>query len=155
MHLITEVKFNWDQSFLGPSWSLGSWIISFLCIQCLSPLTLRVWILPRWGVLDTTLRDKVCQWLATGQWFSPVSSTNKTDCHDITEILLKVALNIITQPSPSIIFLVSWSKYFVVHNRLKVNLSQIIQILKYFKVKSTLPFILERYTQPMLNYKNN
>jgi hypothetical protein len=28
-------------------------------------------------------------------WFSlgtPVSSTNKTDCHDITEILLKVAL---------------------------------------------------------------
>ena len=31
-----------------------------------------------------------CQWLATGQWFSPgtpVSSTNKTDCHDITEIL--------------------------------------------------------------------
>ena len=34
----------------------------------------------------TTLCDKVCQWLATGQWFSlgtPVSSTNKTDCHDI------------------------------------------------------------------------
>jgi hypothetical protein len=31
-------------------------------------------------------------------WFSlgtPVSSTNKTDRHDITEILLKVALNII------------------------------------------------------------
>ena len=34
-----------------------------------------------------------------GQWFSLgilVSSTNKTDCHDITEILLKVALKIIT-----------------------------------------------------------
>jgi hypothetical protein len=33
--------------------------------------------------------------LATGRWFSPgaqVSSTNKTDRHDITEILLKVAL---------------------------------------------------------------
>ena len=33
-----------------------------------------------------------------GQWFSlgiAVSSTNKTDCHDITEILLKVALNTI------------------------------------------------------------
>jgi hypothetical protein len=44
----------------------------------------------------TTLCDKVCQWLATGLWFSPgppVSSTNKTDCHNITEILLKVALN--------------------------------------------------------------
>jgi len=34
-----------------------------------------------------------------GQWFSmgtPVSSTNKTNHHDITEILLKVALNTIT-----------------------------------------------------------
>jgi hypothetical protein len=44
------------------------------------------------GVHDTTLYDKVCQWLATGWWFSPgppVSSTNKTDRHDITEILLK------------------------------------------------------------------
>ena len=33
---------------------------------------------------------------ATGRWFSPgtpVSSTNKTDLHDITEILSKVALN--------------------------------------------------------------
>jgi hypothetical protein len=42
------------------------------------------------GVLDTTLCDQVCQWLATGWWFSPVSSTNKTDHHDKTEILLKV-----------------------------------------------------------------
>ena len=39
------------------------------------------------------------QWLAAGQWLSPgtpVSSSNKTDQHDITEILLKVALNTIT-----------------------------------------------------------
>ena len=46
----------------------------------------------------TTLCDKVCQWLAAGLWFSlgtPVSSTNKADCHDIAEILLKVALNTI------------------------------------------------------------
>jgi len=53
----------------------------------------------RWCVLYTTLCDQICQWLATGQWFSPgtpVSSTNKTNCHDITEILLKVALNTIT-----------------------------------------------------------
>jgi len=52
------------------------------------------------GVLYTTLCDKVCQLLATGRWFSsgtPVSSTNKTNCHDITEILLKVALNTIKQ----------------------------------------------------------
>jgi hypothetical protein len=31
----------------------------------------------------------------TGQWFTPVSSTNKSDRHDITEILLKVALSTI------------------------------------------------------------
>ena len=48
------------------------------------------------GVLKTTLCDKVCQWLAAGLWFSPVSSTNKTDSHDITEIMLKVAWNTIT-----------------------------------------------------------
>ena len=38
----------------------------------------------------------------TGRWFSPgtpVSSTNKTDRHDITEIVLKVALNTINQPN--------------------------------------------------------
>jgi hypothetical protein len=44
------------------------------------------------GVLDTTSCDKVCQWLATSRWFSPVSSTNKTDHHDIAELLLNVAL---------------------------------------------------------------
>ena len=36
--------------------------------------------------------------LAASRWLSPgipVSSTNKTDCHDITKILLKVALNTI------------------------------------------------------------
>ena len=52
-------------------------------------------------ILDATLCDKVCQWLVTGWWFSPgtpVSFTNKTDCHDMTEILLKVALNTINQP---------------------------------------------------------
>jgi hypothetical protein len=54
----------------------------------------------RWDVLNTTLCDKVCQWLGTGQWFSPgtpVSSTNKTDHHDIAKILLKVALSTIKQ----------------------------------------------------------
>jgi hypothetical protein len=35
------------------------------------------------------LYEKVCQWTAAGQWSSsctPVSSTNKTDSHDIAEI---------------------------------------------------------------------
>ena len=49
----------------------------------------------------TTSCDTVCQWLVTDRWFSPgtpVSSTNKTDRHDITEILFKVALNTRKQP---------------------------------------------------------
>jgi len=33
----------------------------------------------------------------------PVSSTNKTDCHDITKILLKVALNTIKQAKQTIL----------------------------------------------------
>jgi hypothetical protein len=44
--------------------------------------------------------------LATGLWFSkgsPVSSTNKTDCHDITEILLRVGLNTIKQLKKKIV----------------------------------------------------
>ena len=63
---------------LSWSWSYGSWM--YLCIQCLSPLKLWVRIPLRRGVLNTTLCDKVCQWLATG----------------ITEILLKMALNTTT-----------------------------------------------------------
>ena len=35
---------------------------------------------PCWwrGVLDTTLCDKVCQWLATGRWFSPGTPASAT-----------------------------------------------------------------------------
>ena len=79
------------------SWSYGSWIYNYLCNQCLSPLTLWVQIPPRRCVLDTSLYDKVCHWLTAGRWCfpdsTPVSSTNKTDRHNIPEILLKVALN--------------------------------------------------------------
>jgi hypothetical protein len=54
------------------------------------------------GVLDTILCGKVCQRLAADQWFSlgtPVSSTNKADRNDITEILLKKAFNIMISHS--------------------------------------------------------
>ena len=80
------------------SWSYGSWVYKYLCNQCLSPLMLWVRILIR--ARCTTLCDKVYQWLATVRWFSPgppISSINKTDCHDITEILLKAALKTIKQ----------------------------------------------------------
>ena len=74
-------------------WSYGRWIYNYLCNQCLSPLMLWVRISIR--ARCTTLCDKVCQWLATGRWFSSgllVYSTYKTDRHNITEILLKVAI---------------------------------------------------------------
>jgi hypothetical protein len=51
---------------------------------------------------DKYITDAIIIQLSS-QWFSPgtpVSSTNKTDCHDITEILLKVGLNTTT---PSIV----------------------------------------------------
>jgi len=37
-----------------------------------------------------TIGSLWCRSQQPGQWFSPVSSTNKTDSHDIAEILLKV-----------------------------------------------------------------
>jgi len=70
-------KSNW-----GPPWSYGSWIYNYLCNQCLSPLILWVRI---------SIRARCT--LAKGRWFSPgppVSSTNKTDHHNRTEILLTV-----------------------------------------------------------------
>jgi hypothetical protein len=60
--------------------------------------------------------------LAHGQWFSPgtpASSTTKTGHHDITEILLKVALNTINQSTNQ-----SFLKKI---NRKKYNLSKIIK----------------------------
>ena len=54
------------------------------------------------GVLDTTLCDTFCQ-LLTACWVSSpgtsVSSTNKTNPHVKTVILLKVTLNAIHQPN--------------------------------------------------------
>jgi len=50
--------------------------------------------------------DKVYQLLAQDRWFSPCtpsSSTTKTGCHDIAEILQKVALNT-KNSNPNLIF---------------------------------------------------
>ena len=79
----SRTKTPW-QIWTGPSlsWSYLSWIYNYLYKQCLSPLKL---------------------WLVTNLWFSPctlVSSTNKTDRHDITEILLKVTLHTIALTNP-------------------------------------------------------
>ena len=77
------------------SWSYRSWIYNYLCNLCLSQFEFRSWR----GTLDSTLCAKVCQGHAADRWFSPgipVSSASKTVRHDITEILLKVALSTMT-----------------------------------------------------------
>jgi hypothetical protein len=94
VYLLYQIRYR------GPSWqwSYGSWIYNYLCNQCISPLMLWVRIAIR--TRCTTLCNKVCQWLATGLWFSlgpPVSPINKTDSHDIAVIVLRVAFNIINQ----------------------------------------------------------
>ena len=104
LSLSTSILYLLYVFYAGPlwSWSYGSWIYSYLCKQCLSPLPLWVWIIIRRGVLDITWCDKICQWSATDPWFSLgtlVSSTNKTDRNNIAEILLKVALNTINLAS--------------------------------------------------------
>ena len=113
--------------------------LSYLYLENLSSeFVTRSWI----GVLDTTLCDKVCQWLATGRWFSlgtPVSSTNKTDCHDITEILLKVALNTINQPVFRdrmsewvivwLLFNVIWAIFQLYHGEKKLHLMMMVMIM--------------------------
>jgi hypothetical protein len=108
--MCTKCRFNCFQWCpQGPlwSWSSGSWAYNYLCNQWLSPL--KSWVRTPFMacVLDTTLCDKVCQWLATGRWFSlgtPVSSINKTGRHDITEILLKVVLNTINQQINGVLY---------------------------------------------------
>jgi hypothetical protein len=98
MHFLYSEGQSW-------SWLYGSWSYNYICNKCPSPLMLLVRISIR--ARYTTLCDKVCQWLAKGQWFSlgaPVSSTNKTDRHDITELLLKVVINTI-KPNQCFLFL--------------------------------------------------
>ena len=123
----------------GPSWSwlYGSWIYNYLCNQCLSSLKLWVRIRLRQGVLDTTLCHKVCQWLATGRWFTPVSPSNNTDHHDIAEILSKVALNTINQPTnqPShcLDFILSFVYLFKV---VPLSMTEVLRILYSRKIKT-------------------
>jgi hypothetical protein len=70
------------------------------------PITNTAWVRARLCKLQkgctrlASVSDQVYQLLAHGRWFSPgtpASSTTKTGCHDIAEILLKVALNTINQ----------------------------------------------------------
>ena len=91
---------------MGPSWSHGSWIYNYLCNQCLSPQNL--WVSnPAHGKMYS-IQNYVIKFVCDLQQVdAPVSSTNKTDRHDQTEILLKVALSTITYANPIYMHLIS------------------------------------------------
>ena len=82
-----------------------SWVVG-LTSNSYKPIANTAWIraplckLQKGCTRLAVVSDKVYQLLAHGRWFSPgtpASSTTKTGCHDITEILLRVALNTINQ----------------------------------------------------------
>ena len=88
----------------------------------------------------------------SGRWFSqspPVSSTNKTDRHDITEILLNVALNTIKQTNnwyPEKKEISDWLKYekkkiFTNHWRSRVTGNNTFCGLQWPKWKPCLDFV--------------
>ena len=84
LFLITVTDaYSWDMGRRGRDHMVIGFTTTMLCL----PITTKYVI-------------KFCEWLETGWWFSPgtpVSSTDKTDHHDITEILLKEALSTINQ----------------------------------------------------------
>ena len=91
-----------------------SWIYSYLCNQYLSPLKLwvRTPFMARCSQCNIMWEILSVSW--TGRWFSlgtSVSSTDKTDRHRITEILLKVALNTINKTNQTHLFLKRLCKY--------------------------------------------
>jgi hypothetical protein len=89
-----------------------TWISNIIC--SVPPFLGSVSWDERWLLTDVLRSNPAqTQWLATGRWFSPITqvfSTNKTDCHDIAEILLKVALNTITP------FIMCFVEYKVDHD---------------------------------------
>ena len=97
-NLVYKFQIIWGLSW---PWSYSSWIYNYLCNRSLSPLML--WVqLPR-GVQHYVI--KFVSDLRQVNGFlpgPPVSFNNKSDCHNITELLLKVALNNINQNKPNV-----------------------------------------------------
>ena len=74
---------------------IGNRIYNYLYNQCLSPLMLRVY--------NNVIKSG--RWVSPG---TPVSSTNKTNHHNIAEKLLEVALNTIKQTNNQVIIGIDW-----------------------------------------------
>ena len=82
--------------------TISHWRTSIMVVM-IKIIVLHVFnVLKLWVRIPCTrynISDTVCQWLATGRWFSPGTPfppARKIDRRDIAKILLKVALNTIT-----------------------------------------------------------
>jgi len=97
------------------------------------------WLVPTevgWVYSIEFIWHQDCQWLTAGEWFSagtPVSSANKTDGHDITEILLKVALETI---NPTPIWHQNWFNFVL------LDLKGECEVFCYIPLESTVPTIV-------------
>ena len=87
---IIHVLDCWFHSVQGP-WTYGSWIYDYLCNQCISPL--KLWIRTPFMAMCTRIN---IMWYNLSVTCNSLV-TNKTDRHDMTEILLTVVLNSINQ----------------------------------------------------------
>ena len=106
------------------------------------------------GVLDTILCDKVCQWYATGRRFtpgSPVTTINKTDRHDIAQILTKAALNTINQREKKT---KKTTKYLLSHAYKKLLMTFCYQI-NYTIYDQTKPYIKQKQFSDLNHYPIN
>jgi hypothetical protein len=109
-YLIHICIINFRQSW---SWLHDSWIYNYNVPMYSVPITTKDASLnPAHGEVYS-IQHYVIKFVSDFRWFSPwyySSSTKKTYHHDIAEILLKVALNIIRQP-----VIINSTEFFVHH----------------------------------------
>ena len=68
-------KIRWIDNMQNEYFTNFNYLMGILTnMQCQLSIESRSWR----GALDTTLCDKVCQWLAAGQWFSPSTPVSST-----------------------------------------------------------------------------
>jgi hypothetical protein len=115
-HQWITVEHSYHCEWPSCPWSNGSWIYTYLCNQCLSPLMLWVRISIR--VRCTTLCGKVCHWLITCRWFSSEVHSYQFQC-----ILILCKPNTcINQTNPSVrkgfgldrLYCISWRSVLLV-----------------------------------------
>ena len=90
---------NFHIPYERPSWSYVSWMQNYLCNQCLSPLSvwvrisLMVYSIQHYVIKFVRYLRQVGGFLRVLRFPPPIKLL---DCHDVTDILLKVALNTLT-----------------------------------------------------------